>query len=167
VAACSNPLGDYYVAASLGCGDRFLARADLPEGQRPSGVNHVHQPGVRLAIEELHHPGGSGGNLDAAQVERGPARATLEVQWGNDEVDPEWLGGQPMQPIEHSREGCRAQPTPGGTQHAQATSFRDGCGKFGRRQRAHPGLLDRHGTADQIGEPRGNHGAGSFVGLHH
>jgi hypothetical protein len=142
VPAGLHPLDHQQVAAGADRAPGLLQRADLPAGQRPTGVHQLHQPGVGFCPEELHQPGARGGQLDLGLV------ALAE---GGHEVDPERGGPGPLQPLDPVGQRGHAGPL----QHPQATGLADGDGQLGgHHPTAHRRLLNRDLAADQLGEGR-------------
>ena len=56
------------VAPRLGGRDCLLPRPNLPASQRATRVHHLHEPPLRLAVEELDDLRRPRSNLDALQV---------------------------------------------------------------------------------------------------
>lgn len=58
-----HPLGNNRVAAGLRRRQRLAERTNLPEGQRPAGVDALHHGGIRIAPEHIDDPGTASGKL--------------------------------------------------------------------------------------------------------
>ena len=70
VPARLHSLGGDQVAAGVGGALGLGDRADLPAGQRPTGMDELDQGGVGIGPEEFHQPRPTGCQLDLGPVAR-------------------------------------------------------------------------------------------------